>query len=140
MSGRLAERPGREDDDDAAAPSGKAATPAARDSAAGQLGLVVRDLSQATIARFHMPATIEGAFVAEVEPLSSADDAGVRHGEVVLEVNRQQVRSAADYRRLAAAMKPGAVLVLLMYLPDTGQRSVRALRLDVPIDTHAGAR
>lgn len=139
VSVRLAERPGREDEDAAAPPPGTAAVPAAR-AAAGHAGLVVRDLSQATIARFHMPATIEGAFVAEVEPLSSADDAGIRHGEVVLEVNRQQVRNAADYRRLAAAMKPGDVLVLLMYLPDTGQRSVRAVRLDMPIETAAGAR
>ncbi|MDO8836212.1 MAG: trypsin-like peptidase domain-containing protein [Vicinamibacterales bacterium] len=140
VSVRLAERPGRDEDDAAATPSGGRAAAAVPDAAAGHLGLVVRDLSPATIARFHMPPATEGAFIAEVEPLSAADDAGIRHGEVVLEVNRQRVRSAADYRRLSAALRPGDVLVLLVYMPDTGQRAVKTLRRDTPPDTNMGAR
>jgi serine protease Do len=141
VSVRLAERPGRADEVQAARPPGDGAVPPPSPaSVAGDLGLVIRDLTRATINRFHMPPAIEGAFVAEVEPLSPADDADIRHGEVVLEVNRQPVRNAADYRRLSATLKPGDVLVLLVYLPDTGQRAVRALRLDAPAGAGARAR
>jgi S1-C subfamily serine protease len=77
-----------------------------------------------------MPASLQGAFVAEVEPLSPADESDVRHGEVVVEINRKPVRNAAEYRREAALVKPGDVVLLYVYQPDTGQRAVRTVRIE----------
>jgi serine protease Do len=127
---KLAARPGREPEPAAAGgtPPSSAKPGAALDG--GALGIVVRDLSQSTIARFRMPPALAGAFIAEVEPLSAADDAEVRHGEVVLEINRRVVRSAADYRREAAAVKPGDLVLLYVFQPDTGQRAVRTVRVE----------
>jgi serine protease Do len=126
---KLAARPGREDDD-AQTPPRTPARPGGPAESAGPIGIVPRDLSPGTIARFHMPASLVGAFVAEVEPLSPADESDVRHGEVVVEINRKPVRTAADYRREAALVKPGDVVLLYVYQPDTGQRAVRTVRLE----------
>jgi serine protease Do len=124
---RLAARPGREDEE---APAKKPTRPAPPAESAGAIGIVPRDLSPATIARFHMPTSLAGAFIAEVAPLSPADEAEVRHGEVVVEINRKPVRTAAEYRREAALVKPGDVVLLYVYQPDTGQRAVRTVRIE----------
>jgi serine protease Do len=129
---KLAGRPVREAEDVASGPAPGPEPRAPKTPAAGVVGLTVRDLSRGTLERFHMPADLKGALVAEVEPLSPADEADVRHGEVILEVNRQRVTSAADYRRFAASARPGDVLALYVYLPDTAQRAVRTLRVEAP--------
>ncbi len=49
--------------------------------------------------------------ISDVEPGSSADMAGLRPGDRIIELNRQAVRSAADFNRLIKSAK-GDVLVL----------------------------
>jgi serine protease Do len=125
---RLAERPTR--DEDGTAVSGPAEPlPPSVSPPVSAVGVSVRDLSRSAIDRFRLPRDIEGAFIAEVDPLSPADDADLRHGEVILEVNRQAVRNAGDYRRITAGAKPGDLLLFYVYLPDTGQRAVRTVRV-----------
>ncbi len=126
---RLAARPGREGEGEPARPAtpSRSVVPA---ESAGAIGIVPRDLTPSTISRFHMPPALAGAFIAEVEPLSPADEADVRHGEVVVEINRKPVRTAAEYRREAALVKPGDVVLLYVYQPDTGQRAVRTVRIE----------
>lgn len=131
LSVRLAERPAR--DGEAGPESIPApATPAAGPTSPHPLGIIVRDLTRAAVGRFRLPQDLEGALVSEVEPLSPADDAEFRHGEVVMEVNRQRIRTAGEYRRVTDALRPGDVAVMLVYLPDTAQRAVRAVRMERP--------
>ncbi len=71
-----------------------------------------------------------GVLVAHVEPLSPAYDAGHRSAaSSILEINRQPVRSAADYR---AAGRPGAgpghVLTFLVYVPERPARPAHRAR------------
>jgi S1-C subfamily serine protease len=62
--------------------------------------------------------------------MSASFDAGVERGVVLLEINRQAVESAADYRRLARAARPGDVLALYIYLPDIDQRRLVTVRVE----------
>ena len=62
------------------------------------IGLGVRDLDREAARRLRLPRDVEGVLVAHVEPLSPAYDADLQRGHVILEINRQKVRSAADYR------------------------------------------
>jgi serine protease Do len=56
----------------------------------------------------------EGVVVENVESGSVGQDAGLRRGDVILEVNRQKVRDESDYRALMEKTKPGqGVLVLV---------------------------
>jgi serine protease Do len=130
---KLAERPTRDDEDVPVVTRDQRNPKLRRDAAvtaAGFVGITVTDLSRSVAERFHMPKELEGAFVAEVEPLSPADEAEVRHGEVVLEVNRQRVRTAAEYRRVSSLAKPGDVLMLFVFLPSTGQHAVQTIRVE----------
>jgi len=121
---QLAERPLRE--------PGPAATPGGR--AAGHvpertgIGLAVEDLPAAP-GRWRLPPGLSGAFVARVVPLSPADDAEMQRGDVILEVNRVPVRSAAQFRQIASSSSPGDALTFYLYDPRSGQRFIRTLRV-----------
>ena len=65
-----------------------------------------------------------------MEPLSASFDAGVERGVVLLEINRQPVSTAADYRRLARAAHPGDILALYLYFPDVDQRRLVTVRVE----------
>jgi S1-C subfamily serine protease len=51
---------------------------------------------------------------------------------VIIEINRQPVLTASDYRRVAAAARPGDVLAFFLYEPETGQRVLRTVRVERP--------
>jgi serine protease Do len=125
---QLAERPGREKE---RGRSG-ATAPADRNKPAIEepLGFVVRDLDRKTAERFEIPKAIHGVLVTKVEPMSASFDAGVERGVVLLEINRQPVESAADYRRLARTTRAGDVLALYIYLPDIDQRRLVTVRVE----------
>jgi len=48
---------------------------------------------------------------------------------VILEINRREVASAADYRRVAARARPGDVLTFLVHIPS-GSRALRTVRVE----------
>jgi serine protease Do len=52
-----------------------------------------------------------GAVVTEVDPASFAEDVGFMRGDLIQEIDHQQVISAAEYRKLTAALKPGKDVV-----------------------------
>jgi S1-C subfamily serine protease len=65
-----------------------------------------------------------------VDAVSSAADAGVERGDVILEIGRQPVSSIAEYQRLVNAAKPGDVLTIYLYKLGTAQRRLVTVRVD----------
>lgn len=129
VSVKLAERPARAKstragDPPAAEPERRASDP---DLA---LGLTVRDLDTAAFNRLQLPSKTRGVLITRVEPLSSSFDAEIQRGTVLLEVNRQPIRSSADYRWIARGARPGDVLSLYLYVPDLDQRRLLTVRVD----------
>ena len=59
-------------------------------------GILLQDLTPQLRTHLKMPAGREGALVASVERSSAAARAGIRAGDVLLEVNRMAVNGAAD--------------------------------------------
>ena len=123
---RLGERPTRQagrvlDEESPVRPSSLSSMP---------LGLNVRDIDSATSRRLRLPSGVSGVVVLRVDPLSSSHDAGLQRDQIVMEINRSPVDSAADYNRLARAARPGDVLAVYVYTPSTAQRSIRAVRVD----------
>ena len=53
----------------------------------------------------------KGVVVTEVDPASFADDLGFARGDVITEINRQQITSMADYRAAITKLKPGSNVV-----------------------------
>ena len=56
----------------------------------------------------------EGVVVDNIEAGSVGQDAGLRRGDVILEVNRQKVRDENDYRSLMEKTKPGQSVLFLI--------------------------
>jgi serine protease Do len=78
------------------------------------LGLTVQPLTPDIAESLGLGSEVKGVVVSAVEPGSSADDAGLRRGDVILEVNREPVKDLASYRKaLTAAGKGKSVLLLV---------------------------
>ena len=59
-------------------------------------GVGVGDLDPKTREQFHIPDTVHGAVVTQVEPGSAAAEAGLKTGDVIESINRQPVKNADD--------------------------------------------
>ena len=88
----------------------------------GPLGLAVKDLDQATLARLRLPSAIQGVLVTEVDPAGPARLARLRTGHVILEINRRRLTSVTDYRAAIAALRPNEVVAVLLYDQLSDQR------------------
>jgi serine protease Do len=56
----------------------------------------------------------EGVVIEEVEPGSPGQNAGLRKGDVILEVNRQRIKTGDDYQRAMEKAKPDQGVLLLI--------------------------
>jgi serine protease Do len=77
------------------------------------LGLEVRAVTPDIARQLNLRST-EGVVVVGVEEESAAAEAGVQRGDVVREINRQRIRSVADFERLTKDVKEGDRLTLLL--------------------------
>lgn len=55
-----------------------------------------------------------GVVVSEVEPDSAADQAGLKTGDVIREINRKPVRTVQDFERLVNELEPKTRVLLLI--------------------------
>jgi len=78
----------------------------------GKFGLTVQPLSAEMAQRYGLDATDQGLLVTRVDPSGSAADAGIRPGDLIQEVNRQPVNTAAEFS--AAIQRSGAKPVLVL--------------------------
>lgn len=93
---------GDEDGGDAATPTGILSS------------LEVRDLTEELTGRYGLKSSERGVVIVRVKPGSTAEELGVREGDIVLEVNRQAVTSVKTFERIAGKLpKDQAVLLLL---------------------------
>lgn len=74
-------------------------------------GVAVDDVDPTTRSRLNVPARMKGAVITNVDPDSAAARAGLRPGDVILEINRQPVTSAASAVELSAKAADKKALV-----------------------------
>jgi serine protease Do len=77
-------------------------------------GLSLIDLTPEIAQQLRLAPGTGGALVEGVEPFAPAANAGLRRGDVIVEVNREPVRSAADAVRLLRQLKPGQTAFVLV--------------------------
>jgi serine protease Do len=94
------------------------------------LGLSVREIDHEFAQRFNLPKGLEGVIVSRVDPMSPAFDADIERGHVLLEINRQPVRSLDDFRRLTANARSGEVMALYLFKPEVPRRELHTVKID----------
>jgi len=82
-------------------------------------GVEVTDLTPNVRRQLSLPRDLQGALVTGVDENSSAAQAGLRQGDVILEINRQPVRNADDAVALSRKAK-GAHVLLRLWREGTG--------------------
>ena len=85
-------------------------------------GVAVGDLDAQTRRQFNIPANVQGAIVTDVDDNTVAREAGLKPGDVILEINRQPVKSAEDAVKLTE--KPKDKTTLLRVWSNGGSRYV----------------
>jgi serine protease Do len=92
-------------------------------------GVGVSDLDSRTRQQLSIPPHINGALVTEVDPDSKAAEAGLREGDVIVQINRQTVASADEAVELSEKAKGDRVL-LLVYGNQGGRGATRYLSVE----------
>ncbi|HXG52996.1 MAG TPA: DegQ family serine endoprotease [candidate division Zixibacteria bacterium] len=79
----------------------------------GELGLTVQRVTP-QIAESLGLEKADGVVVTAVEPGSAADDAGLRRGDVIVEIDRKPIRSVEDYKKAIAGARKGKGILFLV--------------------------
>ena len=87
------------------------------------LGFRVEPLTPDTARELDIDRT-SGVVISAVSPLSGASAGGVRRGLVLLKINGQDVRTVGDVERIAADIKTGDVVSLLVLAPQGGGEQI----------------
>jgi serine protease Do len=76
-------------------------------------GVGVTDIPDQARTQLNIPPDLKGAFITDVDPASASYRAGLREGDIVLEINRQRIENAAQAVQLSRDVTDKRVLVLL---------------------------
>jgi serine protease Do len=89
-------------------------------------GVAVRELTDQFRARANIPEDVTGLLVVEVDQRSNASREGLQRGDVILEINRREVKTLRDYRDALSRDSERPVL-LRVYKPQTQARILIAI-------------
>lgn len=84
-----------------------------------KFGLKVQAVTPEIARQLNLPSTAEGVVVAEVQPGSRAFWAGLQVGDLVIEINRQPIKSLDDWNKLVSEL-PDDARVVLTIIPRGG--------------------
>jgi len=92
----------------------------------GVSGFNVMDLSKEVARQLGLSKDEKGVVVIKVEPGSPAEEAGIRKGDVIQEINRKKVERLEDYNKITSGLNPGDTL--LLYVNRGGKKFYVTLR------------
>lgn len=91
----------------------------------GKLGLTLQPLTGQVARELGLPAGTEGLVVTDIDPSGPAAIEGIARGDVILEINRQSVRSLEDVQSALEKAGTRPVLLLINRRGDTIFLTVR---------------
>ncbi|MCU0819062.1 MAG: Do family serine endopeptidase [Beijerinckiaceae bacterium] len=94
-------------------------------------GLNVGALSAEARRRFNVKDGIEGVLVGQVDPNSTAAERRISAGDVIVEVQREPVKSVADLRRRIDALKSQGQKRALFYVASGPEGTLRYVTLPI---------
>ena len=88
-------------------------------------GLGLGNLTPEMRDQMQVPSNMHGAVIQQVQPGSSADNAGLQQGDIILEVNRHKVQSASDVQQALSSVPKGQDALVLVW--SNGGNTFRVL-------------
>jgi serine protease Do len=82
--------------------------------AEGLAGLSIMDLTKEIARQLGLHRDEKGVVVIRVEPGSTAEDAGIRKGDVIEEMDRKRVARVDDYNKIVAGIRAGDTVLLFI--------------------------
>ncbi|MDD4363331.1 MAG: Do family serine endopeptidase, partial [Atribacterota bacterium] len=79
-----------------------------------QTGLRVEKVTPEIAQEANLP-WVKGLVITDVVPGSSADERGLRSGDIILEANRREVSNLEDWEEIISGLKAGDTFLLLVY-------------------------
>jgi serine protease Do len=78
-------------------------------------GLGLADMTPDLRQQLQAPSNVRGAVIEQVKPGSPADDAGLRRGDVITQINRKDVQSAAEAKDALTSVGKGEDALVLIW-------------------------
>jgi serine protease Do len=85
------------------------------ESGHARLGIAISDLTPDVRQQLNLGSDVQGVAVAQVQPGSPAEDAGLSGGDVILEINRKPVTSAEEFRNQVKQLPAGKDMLLRVW-------------------------
>jgi serine protease Do len=87
----------------------------------GWLGVGIQNLSEDLASSFNYDGT-EGALVGHVDPKGPAKKAGIKQGDIIVQVGKERIKNVNQLRNYIASLKPGSGLEISV-VRDGGKKS-----------------
>jgi len=91
------------------------AAAATDESGHARLGIAISDLTPDVRQQLQLGSDVQGVAVAQVQPGSPAEDAGLTGGDVIMEINRKPVTSADQFRNEVKQLPAGKDMLLRVW-------------------------
>lgn len=84
------------------------------DEHAALAGIEVQPLDRQTARELGLSEKAKGVVVTNIDPESPASEAGLQEGDVIQEINRQEIKSMKDFEKAASSLKKDQPALLLI--------------------------
>jgi len=86
----------------------------AEETSSALSGIEVRSLTPEIAGELGVPSNQRGVVVERIEPGSTAEEAGLQRGDIIMEVNRTPVRDTKEYDRVISKIKKDQTVLVLV--------------------------
>jgi len=104
----------------------------AGDNESDKLGIIVQQMTSELASRFGIKESKGGLIITEVKQGSSAEEAGIIPGSIVIELNGKRLDSLQQYISVVSGVKKGDIVRLLFKRPDSSAPRYVTLKPEAP--------
>ena len=87
-------------------------------SSYSNIGMAVSNITPTLTQKYGLPDKIAGVVVTQVDPSGVAAEFGIQEGDVIMQVNRENIHSVSDFEKQISNTKPGENVLIYLRRGD----------------------